>query len=224
MRRGFVLAFFACFGSGFHGSFLGGRVEGGDGQLVDGLMGGFAELIQAVAGFHRDAHVKLAVGKAFALGQLKAIERLGTSPPGVKLGNVLCQHSDGGINLPLQGGFMAQHFVELIQTLVFRERSVLKELGLPAVQAAQTPGSRRDFLCLRHYFVSNVVALQEVAGAKLGDQLILHLLVAAGVFAQCRENDVAGKDAVGGGIAAGDGLAVFGGGHDDTVPVSALPS
>ena len=120
MRRGFVLAIFACFGSGFHGRFLGGRVEGGDGQLVDGLMGGFAELIQAVAGFHRDAHVKLAVGKAFALGQLKAIERLGTGPPGIKLGHFFCQHFDGGIDLSLEGSLMAQDFVELVQPVRLR--------------------------------------------------------------------------------------------------------
>ena len=166
----------------FGGRFLGAGVERGDGQFVDGLGGGLAELVQAVAGFHGDAHVEFTVGKAFALGQLKAVKRFGAGASGIQLGNFACQHFDRGINLPLQGRFMAQDFVELVQTGVFGKRVVFKELGLPAVQPAKTP------TCGSNLF--NVVALQKVAGAKLGDKLVLDLLVAAGVFAEGRENNI----------------------------------
>ena len=41
---------------------------------------------------------------------------------------------------------MTQHFVELVQALIFGQRLILKELGLPAVEATQTPGGGGDLL------------------------------------------------------------------------------
>jgi len=99
---------------------------------------------------------------------------------------------------------VAQDFVELVQTGVLGERVVLEELGLPAVEAAQTPGGGGDLL--------DVVVLEEVARAELFGEFVGDLLVAVRVFAEAGEDDVTGEQSVGGGVAAGDGFAVFGGG------------
>ena len=91
-----------------------------------------------------------------------------------------------------------------------KKRPVLKKLGLPAVEPPEPPRRSRNLLCLRHYFVSDVMLLQQVTRDKLGGPGGLKLLVAGGVFAEGGEDDIAGKDAVGGGIAAGDGFAGIG--------------
>ena len=54
-----------------------------------------------------------------------------------------------------------------------------------AVQPPETLGGCGDFL--------DIVAFEEVAGAKLPGKFVLDLLVAAGVFAEACENDVTGK-------------------------------
>jgi hypothetical protein len=176
-------------------------IERGDGQLVCGLGGRFAKLTLAIADFHRDSAVVFGVFAAFALGDLRVFQDLLPNAAGVEAGNVFRKHLDGGVDLPLQGGFMAQDGIEAFQPLGFRERGVFKELCLPAVQSAEPPGGRRDFF--------DVVLLQEIAGRKLLGPFGLKLGVAFGIFAEGGENNVAGKDAVGGGIAAGDGLAVL---------------
>ncbi len=90
---------------------------------------------------------------------MQVFENLVAEAALIKLGNVFPQQLDGGVNLAMEGGLVAQDGTQPVQPFGFGQRVVFKELGLPAVQAAQTPGSRRDFLCLRHYFVSDVVLL-----------------------------------------------------------------
>ena len=109
-----------------------------------------------------------------------------------------------------KAGFVAQDGVQAVQPLVFGERVVLKELGLPAVKSTQTPGGRRDLF--------HVVLLQQIARGQLLGPFGLKLAVAFGVFAEGWEDDVTGEEAVGGGVAAADGFAAVGGGHG-LVPV-----
>ena len=99
---------------------------------------------------------------AIHLGLHRVQKRLIAGAAGVKLRHVFVEHLDRRVYLPVQGGLMAQGFVQPVQALVLGQRLVLKELRLPAVQAAQTPGSGGDFF--------DVVAFQQVAGGKLGDE------------------------------------------------------
>ena len=146
--RQFVLTNFRVFG-----------VEGRFGQLVCGLRRRFAELVQAVAGFQRDGKIGIRLVAALALGDVQVFQHPIAQAAGVKLGNVFVQQLDGGVYLAVESGLVAQDGIEPVQPFGFGERVVFKELGLPAVEAAQTPGSRRDLLCLRHYFVSDVMLL-----------------------------------------------------------------
>ncbi len=50
---------------------------------------------------------------------------------------------------------MPKDFVQTVQALVFGECFILKELGLPAVQAAQPPTGGGDFF--------DIMAFQQVA-------------------------------------------------------------
>ena len=54
----------------------------------------------------------------------------------------------------------------------------------------------------------HIMPLQEVAGGKLGGELVGKLPVSFGVFSEGGENDVAGKQAVRGGVAGADGFAL----------------
>ena len=87
-------------------------IERGFGQLVCGLGRGFLKLVQAVARFQRDAEVGFWFVAAFPLGDVEVFQYLLAQATGVKLGNVLGEQLDGGINLAVQGRFMAQHFVK----------------------------------------------------------------------------------------------------------------
>ena len=51
---------------------------------------------------------------------------------------------------------------------------------------------------------------QQIARGELLCPFILKLPVASGVFAEGGQDHITGKEAVGGGVAAADGLAVFG--------------
>ena len=85
------------------------------------------------------------------------------------------------------------------------------------MEASQPPRSGRDLL--------DAVLFEEVTGCKLGCPFVLDLLVGTGVCAEGRENNIAGKDAVDGGVAAGDGFAGLKGGHGRVpVPLSQAKS
>ena len=193
-RRQFVFA-----------NFFGAGVEGSDGQLVDGLYGGFADLIQAVAGFHGDGAVVVGVLAAVALGDLGIFQYLIPNALGEELWGILVQHLDGGVNLAVQGGLVAHGSVEPVQPLVFGEGFILKELGLPAVEASETPGGGGDLF--------DVVTFEEGAWGKLGHPLGFELAVAFRVLAEGGEDDITGEESVGGGVAAGNGFAGDSGGH-----------
>ena len=122
--------------------------------------------------------------------------------PGIKLGHVLVEHLDRRVNLTVQVGLMAQNFVELVEALVFGERVILKELCLPAVEPAETPGGGGDLF--------DVVAFEEVGGARAGRRVRSgDLTVSVGVFSEAGKDDVPGKESVRGGVACADGFAVF---------------
>ena len=87
-------------------------VERGFGQLMGGLGRGFAKLIEAIAGFKRDAEVGFRLVAAFPLGDVEVFQYLLAQAAGVKLGHVFGEELDGGINLAVQSRFMAQHFVK----------------------------------------------------------------------------------------------------------------
>ena len=127
----------------------------------------------------------------------------------IKLRNVFAEQFDGGVNLTVEGGFMTQNGAKAVQPVSFGEGIVFKELGLPAVEASQTPGGGGDFF--------NIVLFEEVARGKLLGPFGLKLLVTCGVFAEGRQDDITGEEAVGGGIAAGDGFAGIGCRHGYTL-------
>ena len=162
----------SCLGFGLRqfvfANFFGAGVEGSDGQLVDGLYGGFADLIQAVAGFHGDGAVVVGVLAAVALGDLGIFQYLIPNALGEELWGILVQHLDGGVNLAVQGGLVAHGAVEPVQAFAFGEGFILKELGLPAVEAAETPGGGGDLF--------DVVAFEEGAWGELDPINQFHIL------------------------------------------------
>ena len=93
---------------------------------------------------------------------------------------------------------MAQSFGEFIELFVLGEFVVFQDPGLPAVEAAQTPGGG-DFL--------DIVLFEKGAWGKLRHPFGFKLALAFGVFAECGEDDIACKQAVRGGIPAGNCFA-----------------
>ena len=159
----------------------------------------------AVSGSRRrrvsDRHFQVGfeVLAALRLEALGVGEGLAAGTALVELGHVLVEHLDGGVNLAVQVGLMAQDFVQFVQALVLSERAVLEDLGLPAVESAETPGGGGDLF--------DVVLFEEALGLELCAEFLGDLPVAFGVFAEVGEDDVTGEEAVRGGVARGERLA-----------------
>ena len=96
---------------------------------------GFAELVQAVTRFQRDSQVGFRLVAALAFGDVQVFKHPVAQAALIKLGNVFVEQLDGGVNLAVEGSFVAQDGIQPVQPLGFGERGVFKELGLPAVQA-----------------------------------------------------------------------------------------
>ena len=185
--------------------FLGVGVERGGGQGFGGLLGGAAESGQVILDAEGDNHLILQVGAAFPLEHPQVFLHLFAGASGEELRGISIEHSDGGVNLAVQGGLMAHGAFEPFEALVFGQRRVLKQLGLPAVETAQTPGGGGDLF--------DIVAFEQGLGRKLGHPFGFELPVSFGVFAEGGEDDIAGKQSVRGGIAAGNRLAGISSGH-----------
>ena len=125
-----------CGGAGRNGGHCGLRVQRGVGQGRDGRLGRLADAPQPAPRFQVYVGLLPRAVPALPLRRLRFFQHLVTHAPGVQGGGVLPQHLDGGVDLPVQVGLVAQGLVEPVQAGFFGERVVLEELGLPAVEAA----------------------------------------------------------------------------------------
>jgi hypothetical protein len=136
-------------------------------------------------------------------------QNLISSTPGVELRNVFVQHFDRGVDLPVEGGLVAQGFVQAIESFAFGQAVIFEELCFPAVEASQSPAGGGDLF--------DIVSFEEVSGRELCEPFGFELSISFGVFAEGREDDVTGEEPVCGGIAAGDGFAGIGGRHSENL-------
>jgi hypothetical protein len=123
----------------------GGAVEVG-GQRLTGQV-----LAREVGGLR--LHVRAEAAGALGLANLGQGPLAGAAPE--ELGHVAAQRAHAAVDPAVQGFLVAQHAVALAQALVLGQVRVLVDLGLPAVQPAESPGGG-DLL--------GVVALEEVLG------------------------------------------------------------
>ena len=95
---------------------------------------------------------------------------------------------------------MAQDAVQPGQALVLGQRLVFIDLGLPPVQPPEPPGSGGNGF--------HIMLFQQVAGIDSLAESKVKRIIAGCVFAEAGENNVAGEEAVRGGVAGGHGLAL----------------
>ena len=94
-----------------------------------------------------------------SFGRAGVRQNLISSTLGIELRNVFIQHFDSGVDLPVEGSFVAQGFVQAIESFRFSQGVIFEELRLPAVEASQSPAGSGDLF--------DIVPFKEVSGREL---------------------------------------------------------
>jgi len=158
-----------------------------------------------------DVHGIFVTVMVLTLGGAGVRQNLITNTLGIELRNVFIQHFDSGVDLPVEGSFVAQGFVQAIESFVFGQGVIFEELCFPAVETSQSPAGSGDLF--------DIVSFEEVSGRELCEPFGFELSISFGIFAEGRQDDITGEETMSGGIAAGDGFAGFGGRHNENLSV-----
>jgi hypothetical protein len=76
----------------------------------------------------------------------------------------------------MEGGLVAQGFVQAIESFCFGQGVIFEELCFPAVEASQSPAGGGDFF--------DIVSFEEVSGRELCEPFGFELSISFGVFAE----------------------------------------